>query len=77
MDEVAQAWVARTGPAQTLATHDREPDLHLIEPRTMRRPLVGRDLGPLRGAPVLHRLFLMKARIVDNQMPATVGVAAA
>src|SRR5262245_4542523 len=32
------------------------------------------DLGPLRGAPVQHGLFLMIACVIDNQMPATVGV---
>ena len=76
MDQVTQVRSgADTGAAQALATQDREPDLDLVEPRAMGGQPVERDLRALGGAPVPHGLFLMKARIVHNQMPATVGVA--
>ena len=68
---------ADTGPAQALATQDREPNLHLIEPRAMSGQPVQGDLGALGGTPVQHRLFLMIAGVVDNQRPATVGVTGA
>ena len=78
MDEVAQVLGgADTGAAQALATQDREPDLDLVEPRAMGRQPVESDLGALGRAPVQHGLFLMKAGVVHNQMPATVGVAGA
>src|SRR5262245_38717438 len=72
MDEVPQVLGGTdTGAAQALATQDREPDLHLIEPRAMgRQPMEG-DRGALGGAPVQHDLFLMIARVVHNQRPAT------
>src|SRR5262245_24474980 len=76
MNERAQvAGRADTGTAQTLAAQDREPDLDLIEPRAMRGQPVKRDLWALRGAPVQDFLLFMKTGIVDNQMPAAVGVA--
>src|SRR6476646_5766242 len=78
MNEGAQVLSgADTGAAQALAAQDREPDLDLIEPRAMGRQPVERDLWALRRTPVQDCLFLMKTRIVHNQMPATVGVAAA
>src|SRR4051794_5899173 len=66
---------ADTGPAQALATEDREPDLHLIEPRTMRGQPVEGDLRALGRAPVQHGLLFMIAGVVPNQMPAAVKVA--
>jgi len=78
MNEVAQVLSgADTGATQTLATQDREPDLDLVEPRAMGGQPVESDLGALGGAPVQHGLLLMKAGVVYNQMPATVGVAGA
>jgi hypothetical protein len=66
-----------TGAAQALAAQDREPDLHLIEPRAMgRQPLEG-DRGALGGAPVQHGLLLLRAGVVHHQRPATVRVAGA
>src|SRR4029453_14032168 len=62
------------GAAQAFAAQYREPDLHLIEPRAMRRQPVEGDFRALRGAPVQDGLFLVIARVVDNQVPATVGV---
>src|SRR5262245_30824948 len=66
---------ANASAPQALATQNREPDLYLIEPRAMSGQPVERDRGALGGAPVQHGLFLMIARVVHNQMPATVGVA--
>src|SRR5215510_13333085 len=78
MDEVPQVLSrADTGAAQALATQDREPDLHLIEPRAMSGQPVEGDCGPLSRTPVQHRLFLMIAGVVHNQMPATVRGAGA
>src|SRR5262245_28159384 len=68
---------ADTGAAQALATHDREPNLHLVKPRAMGGQPVESHLGPLGGAPVQHGLFLMIASVVQDQMPATVGVTGA
>src|SRR3954462_4654222 len=66
---------ADTGAAQAFAAHDREPDLDLVEPRTMGgQPMEG-DGGALGGAPVQDCLLLMIARIVHNQMPTAIGVA--
>jgi hypothetical protein len=78
MDEIPQVLGrADTGPAQALATQDREPNLHLIEPRAMRGQPVEGDLGPLGGAPLQHRLLLMIAGVVPNQRPVTVGITSA
>ena len=68
---------ADTRTAQAFAAQDREPNLDLVEPRTMGGQPVEGDLGPLGGAPVHHGLLFMIARIVHNQMPAAVGVAGA
>src|SRR5690242_16395892 len=78
MNEVAQVLSrAHTGTAQAFAAQDREPDLDLIEPRAMGGQPMERDLGTLGSTPVQHFLFLMKAGVVHDQMPAAVGVTAA
>src|SRR5262245_9201969 len=75
MDKVTQVLGrADIGASQALAAQDREPNLDLVEPRAMGGQPVESDLGTLGGAPVQHGLFLMIARVVDNQVPATVGV---
>ena len=56
-----------TGAAQALAAQEREPDLHLIEPRAMGGQPVEGDLGALGGAPVRDGLFLMITRIGLNR----------
>src|SRR6188474_3260349 len=68
---------ADTGATQTFAAQDREPDLHLVEPRAMSGQPVESDLGALGGAPVQDGLFLMITGVVHNQMPAPVRVAGA
>ena len=76
MEQVAQVLGGPdTGAAQALATHDRKPNLDLVEPRAMGGQPMKSDRGTLGRTPVQHRLFLMIAGIVHNQMPATVGVA--
>src|SRR5215470_601082 len=64
-----------TGPAQTFARQDREPDFHLVEPRTVIGQPVQCDLRPLGRAPLQHLWFGMIAGVVQNQMPAPVWVA--
>src|SRR5215831_8896873 len=63
--------------AQAFAAQDREPNLDLVEPRAMGGQPVESNLGALRGTPVQDGLFLVIARVVNNQMPATLGVAGA
>src|ERR1700704_514927 len=76
MDQIPQVLSgADTGAAQALAAEDREPNLHLIEPRAMRGQPVEDDRGTLGGTPVQHGLLLMIAGVVHNQMPAAVRVA--
>src|SRR6188768_621435 len=78
MNEVPQVLGrADTGATQTFAAQDREPDLHLVEPRAMSGQPVESDLGALGGAPVQDGLFLMITGVVHNQMPAPVRVAGA
>src|SRR6188768_3475599 len=78
MNEVPQVLGrADTGATQTFAAQDREPDLHLVEPRAMSGQPVESDLGALGGAPVQDGLFLMITGVVHTQMPAPVRVAGA
>ena len=78
MNEIAQVLRGTDiGAVQALASQDRAPDLHLLEPRAMGGQPVEGDRGALRRAPVQHGLFLMIPRIVHDQMPLTVGVAGA
>src|ERR1700752_2891558 len=68
---------ANSRTPKTLAAQDREPNLHLIEPRAVGGQPVEGDLGTLGSAPVQDGLFLMITRIIHNQMPAALGVAGA
>ena len=77
-DEVPQVLRrADPGPAPALPAQDREPNLHLVEPRAVGWQPGEGDLRALGRAPVPHGLRLLVAGSVHTQVPVRVGVTSA